>query len=81
MGLLLLGGWVSDGLVDREDGASGFTCGGQDVEAHDLWLPDEDLVHVVDFAVEDVNSLPHAFFWGLSVDLSQFIQNVGCVHA
>ena len=65
----MLGGGVADGLVNREDGASGLASGGQHVKADNLWLPNELVHHVVDTVLEDVDSLPEVFI-GLHVELS-----------
>jgi len=73
---VLLTGWVTDCLVDGEDRASGLTSSRQNVQTHELGLPHKFLVHVVDVAFEDIDSLPATTLIFGHVDLSKSVKNV-----
>ena len=79
--IVLLTGGVANSLINRKDSAGGFTGCGENVQADHLGLPDEFLVHVVDIAFNDIDSLPETLSIVLDVDLSKFVENIGRVHA
>lgn len=72
--LILLAGWVTDGLIDGENCAGSLARSCQNIQAHDFWLPYEFFVHVVNLALEHVDSHPEAIV--LRVNLSESIENV-----
>ena len=74
--LVLLTGWVTDGLIDGQNDARGLTSCCQHIEAHDLGFPHEFIEHVTDVSIEDIDSLPEPLDWILHVFLSQLVKDV-----
>lgn len=78
--LLLFTLGVADGLINGKNGGSSLCGSSHNIDSYDLGLPDKELEHVVNFAAQDVNTLPAAFLALHGVDLSELVKHVSSVH-
>jgi hypothetical protein len=79
--LLLFTLGVADGLVDRKDGACGFSGSGEHIDSHNLGLPHKLLEEVPDLTLKDVDANPKAIFAFSVMAHAELVKNVGGVHS